>query len=129
MRTRTKCNDLQFFETNYGSCNRNKRDDHISYFISSSNRISWYICLYSSQVKVIRKIKDSAICIASSIDKVVSSLLCSSCIHDWSIEELGDQCLRCLRTKVTEIHTKSIAALSLSFLYCLYSIEFVFNYD
>ena len=110
LRTRTESDNFQIFQTNNGSCNRNKLFHHLSDFFRCSYRIFRDICFQIAKLQVVACIQHTAICISTSLYQIVSMLFCCRNHHTRSVKIFYQQSLCGLRTEVPKIDNQSITS-------------------
>ena len=84
--------------------------NHIRAVLCVSNRIFRNVSFYVAKLQVIACVQHTAICVSTSLTEIILCLLCCCDKHFRSVEMLCKKCLGDLRTKVSKVYTKSVAA-------------------
>src|SRR5574344_12704 len=119
--TWTECNNLQTLQTDDSASYRYEVSHHLGYIVSCAYWVLRNISFEMTHPQIVRAVKHTAECVATTIDHVAVALSC--CYkHDGTVEILCNQCFWCLRTKVAKEYNQCIATVAL---YVGYSLEHV----
>ena len=110
LRTRTEGNDFQVFQSDNGSCNRNKFFDHLSYFFRCSYRIFRDVCFQVTKLQVIACIQHTAVGVSTSLYQIISVFFCCCNYHTRPVKIFYQQSLCSLRTEVSKIDNQGITS-------------------
>ena len=126
--SRTKGDDLQIFQSQYSSCNRNKIFDHSRDIFCGSDRIFRNVCFDLPHAQIVRAVQHTTISIATAIDQITITFCCCH-KHARSVEAFCNQCLRCFRAKVAKEYNKCIDACLPDIVHSCNHILFIFHGD
>ena len=125
LRTGAEGNDLQILNADDGTGNGEELAHLCSGFFCRHNRILRDKASQMPHAEVVGAVEHAAVCVAAAVDQVSVTLCCSK-EHNRSVKEFCNQCLRCLRSEVSEKYRQGIAARSLDILNRSEHVLFIF---